>query len=89
MSQQANVTLPYRTPRERATQRAKQEAIDTGIALAIFVLGLLLTFVSTGDFTREAFVVFGLAVLAAVIKAVLAVALHYQRARADDAALSQ
>jgi len=86
---QPQVTLPYRTPQERAMQRAKQEVIDTGIALAIFVLGALFTFVSTGDFTREAFVVFALAVLTAVIKAAMSVLLHYQRARADDAPLSQ
>lgn len=89
MSQQPNVSLPYRTPGQRAMQRAKQEAIGTGIALAVFVLTLLATFLATGDFTREAFYVLGLAVLAAAVKAAVAVLLHYQRALADDAELSQ
>lgn len=86
---QPNVSLPYRTPRERATARLKQDAIETAIALGIVLLGLLLAFLQVGDFTANALRAFGVATATAAIKGAITFLVHLQRATADDGALSQ
>lgn len=85
---QPNVTLPYRTPRERATARLLSDLADQGIALAIVLLGLCLGFLMAGNFGGEAVRALGLAALIAVVKAATTYLMHLQRARAEDAALS-
>lgn len=86
---QPQVTLPYRTPQERAKTRLVSDLADQGIALGIVLLGLCLAFLMAGDFGASARSALGIAALIAVVKAGTTYLLHLQRARADDAALTQ
>lgn len=79
------ILLPYLTPRERAVERAKAEAIDAGIMLAIILLGMAVAFLEAGQFTGEAWRAFAVAVAVTVGKSLVSVLTHLRRARAEAA----
>lgn len=80
------VSVPYRTPRERALAQLKQALINEGLAWLLIALGLLLAFMDAGSFSRGAMIGLGIALAKSLIQTGIGVVRHFQRAQAEDAA---
>lgn len=75
----------YKAPSERANDAARRAALSVIVALAVPVLPLLIAFLQSADFTRNALIALGTSVATAVLTTALAWALKFREATADDA----
>lgn len=86
---QPNVSLPYRSPGERARAATRRLAENSALSLALIVCTALMGILATGDFSRAAWAALGTTVAKSALDLAITFIRHLMTARGDDAALSQ
>jgi hypothetical protein len=86
---QPNISLPYRSPGERARAATRRMAENSLLSLALLVCVALMGLLTTGDFSRAAWAALGISVAKSALDLLITFIRHLMAARADDAALSQ
>lgn len=80
------VVVEYKTPKERANQSAWRNVRAGAVALIVAIVPLLITFLTVGDFGREALIALATGVGIAALMTILDWAQKHNEARIDDAA---
>ncbi len=79
------VVVEYKTPNERANSSAMRNVRAAVVALLLATVPLLISFLTVGDFGREALVAFGTGLSIAVLMVILDWAQKQNEAKIDDA----
>lgn len=87
--EQPHVSLPYRSPGERARLATRRLAENSAISLGILICVALLAFLTTGDFSQAAWIALATTIAKSALDLLITFLRHLQIARGDDAAQPQ
>lgn len=78
------VSVPYKSPKDRGIEALRRSSTSAGISLAIVVLGLILTFLNQGNFSKSAMIALLVAISSNVIQAAITWLMKYREAKAEE-----